>query len=205
MGNKIAGAIATIALVLTVIYSTNINGNFQLNAVSKLGIMNMNFVEASIFNFNNDAVKDAVPPKLSIKNITTNIVDDKTGNLSIIFDVYNPNKITIMVESISYNVYSNSTRIVSGDIGQRPEGFIDSQDSIFPVIGNGTMILKDKKVIDTSRGLNLSQIATNNGTSQFWVNGTSSFKQTSSFQSTGGEQEFSIVYPKPWICKFRKN
>ena len=197
MGNKIAGAIATIALVLTVIYSTNINGNFQLNAVSKLGIMNMNFVEASIFNFNDDAVKEAVPPKLSIKNITTNIVDDKTGNLSIIFDVYNPNKITIMFESISYNVYSNSTRIVSGDIGQRPEGFIDSQDSIFPVIGNGTLILKDKKVIDTSRGLNLSQIATNNGTSQFLVNGTSSFKQTSSFQSTGGDQEFSIVYPKP--------
>ena len=197
MGNKITGAIVTIALVLTVIYSSNINGNFQLNAVSKLGIMNMNFVEASIFNFNDDAVKDAVPPKLSIKNITTNIVDDKTGNLSIIFDVYNPNKITIMIESISYNVYSNSTRIVSGDIGQRPEGFIDSQDSIFPVIGNGTLILKDKKVIDTSRGLNLSQIATNNGTSQFLVNGTSSFKQTSSFQSTGGEQEFSIVYPKP--------
>ena len=197
MGNKIAGAIATIALVLTITYSTNINGNFQLNAVSKLGIMNMNFVEASIFNFNDDAVKDAVPPKLSIKNITMNIVDDKTGNLSIIFDVYNPNKITIMIESISYNVYSNSTRLVSGDIGQRPEGFIDSQDSIFPVIGNGTLILKDKKVIDTSRGLNLSQIATNNGTSQFLVNGTSSFKQTSSFQSTGGDQEFSIVYPKP--------
>ena len=201
MENKIAGAIATIALVLTVIYSTSINGNFQLTDVSKLGITNMitnmNFAEASIFNFNDDAVKDAVPPELSIKNITTNIVDDKTGNLSIIFDVYNPNKITIMVESISYNVYSNSTRIVSGDIGQRPEGFIDSQDSIFPVIGNGTLILKDKKVIDTSRGLNLSQIATTNGTSQFLVNGTSFFKQTSSFQSTGGEQEFSIVYPKP--------
>ena len=195
MENKIAGAIATITLVLTIIYSTNINGNFQLNAVSKLGIMNMNFVEASIFNF--DAVKDSVPPELSIKNITTNIVDDKTGNLSIIFDVYNPNKNTIMLESISYNVYSNSTRIVSGDIGQRPEGFIDSQDSIFPVIGNGTLILKDKKMIDTNRGLNLSQIATNNGTSQYLVNGSYSFKQTSSFQSTGGEGEFSIVYPKP--------
>jgi hypothetical protein len=195
MENKIAGAIAAIALVLTIIYSTNINGNFQLNDVSKLGMTNMNFVEASIFNF--DAVKDSVPPELSIKNITTNIVNDKTGNLSIIFDVYNPNKNTIMFESISYNVYSNSTRIVSGDIGQRPEGFIDSQDSIFPVIGNGTLILKDKKMIDTNRGLNLSQIATNNGTSQYLVNGSYFFKQTSSFQSTGGEGEFSIVYPKP--------
>jgi len=195
MENKIAGAIATIALVLIMIYSTSINGNFQLNDVSKLGMTSMNLAEASFFN--DDAVKDAVSPKLSIKNITTNIVDDKTGNLSIIFDVYNPNKITIMFESISYNVYSNSTRIVSGDIGQRPEGFIDSQDSIFPVIGNGTLILKDKKMIDTNRGLNLSQIATNNGTSQFLVNGSYSFKQTSSFQSTGGEGEFSIVYPKP--------
>jgi hypothetical protein len=195
MENKIAGAIATIALVLTIIYPTNINGNFQLNDVSKLGMTNMNFVEASIFNF--DAVKDSVPPELSIKNITTNIVNDKTGNLSIIFDVYNPNKNTIMFESISYNVYSNTTRIVSGDIGQRPEGFIDSQDSIFPVIGNGTLILKDKKMIDTNRGLNLSQIATNNGTSQYLVNGSYSFKQTSSFQSTGGEGEFSIVYPRP--------
>jgi hypothetical protein len=195
MENKIAGAIATIALVLTIIYPTNINGNFQLNDVSKLGMTNMNFVEASIFNF--DAVKDSVPPELSIKNITTNIVNDKTGNLSIIFDVYNPNKNTIMFESISYNVYSNSTRVVSGEIGQRPEGFIDSQDSIFQVIGNGTLILKDKKMIDTNRGLNLSQIATNNGTSQYLVNGSYSFKQTSSFQSTGGEGEFSIVYPKP--------
>lgn len=195
MENKIAGSIATIVVVLTVIYSPNIYGNFQLIDISKLGITNMNFVEASIFN--NDAIKDAAPPELSIKNITTNIVDDKTGNLSIIFEMYNPNKITIMVESISYNVYSNSTRIVSGDIGQRPEGFIDSQDSIFPVIGNGTLILKDKKVIDTNRGLNLSQIATKNGTSEFLVNGTYFFKQTSSFQSTGGEQEFSIVYPKP--------
>jgi len=195
MENKIAGSIATIALVLIMIYSANINGNLHLSDVSKLGMTSKNFAEASFFN--DDAVKDAVSPKLSIKNITTNIVDDNTGNLSIIFDVYNPNKITIMFESISYNVYSNSTRIVSGDIGQRPEGFIDSQDSIFPVIGNGTLILKDKKMIDTNRGLNLSQIATNNGTSQYLVNGSYSFKQTSSFQSTGGEGEFSIVYPKP--------
>jgi hypothetical protein len=31
-------------LVLTIIYSTNINGNFQLNDVSKLGMTNKNFV-----------------------------------------------------------------------------------------------------------------------------------------------------------------
>jgi hypothetical protein len=193
MGKKSIVSAITLAVISIVIYFTFLNSSFLTGNISKIGTTDINFVEASIFN--EDAVKDAIPFELSIKNITTNIVDDKMGNLSIIFNVYNPNKITVMLESISYNVYSNSTRLVSGDIGQRPEGFVDSQDSIFPVIGNGTLILKDKKMIDTTRGLDLSQIATNNSTSQFLVNGTYFFKQTGSFQSTGGEEEFSIVYP----------
>jgi hypothetical protein len=102
-----------------------------------------------------------------------------------------------MLESISYNVYSNSTRIVSGDIGQRPEGFVDSQDSIFPVIGNGTLILKDKKIIPSNKDLNLSEIASNIDNSEFLVNGSYFFKQTGSFQSTGGEEQFSIIYQHP--------
>jgi hypothetical protein len=195
MGKKSIVSAITLAVISIIIYFTFLNSSFLTGNISKIGTTDINFVEASIFN--EDAVKDAIPLELSIKNITTNIVDDKTGNLSIIFNVYNPNKITVMLESISYNVYSNSTRLVSGDIGQRPEGFVDSQDSIFPVIGNGTLILKDKKMIDTARGLDLSQIATNNSTSQFLVNGTYFFKQTGSFQSTGGEEEFSIVYPNP--------
>lgn len=195
MGKKSIVSAITLAVISIIIYFTFLNSSFLTGNISKIGKTDINFVEASIFN--EDAVKDAIPLELSIKNITTNIVDDKTGNLSIIFNVYNPNKITVMLESISYNVYSNSTRLVSGDIGQRPEGFVDSQDSIFPVIGNGTLILKDKKMIDTTRGLDLSQIATNNSTSQFLVNGTYFFKQTGSFQSTGGEEEFSIVYPNP--------
>jgi hypothetical protein len=195
MGKKSIVSAITLAVISIVIYFTFLNSSFLTGNISKIGTTDINFVEASIFN--EDAVKDAIPFELSIKNITTNIVDDKMGNLSIIFNVYNPNKITVMLESISYSVYSNSTRLVSGDIGQRPEGFVDSQDSIFPVIGNGTLILKDKKMIDTTRGLDLSQIATNNSTSQFLVNGTYFFKQTGSFQSTGGEEEFSIVYPNP--------
>jgi hypothetical protein len=155
----------------------------------------MNFIEASIFN--QDAIKDAIPPELSIKDIRAEIIDDNTGNFSIIFNIFNPNQGTVILESISYNVYSNSTRIVSGDIGNRPEGFVDSQDSIFPVIGNGTLVLKDKKLIESSNNLNLSQISRDNELSEFLVNGSYFFKQIGSFQSTGGEQTFSINYTHP--------
>lgn len=194
MGKKIIVSAIILAWISIIIYFTFLNSTFLNGNISKLGMLNMKFTEASIFN--QDALKDAIPPELSIKDIRAEIIDDNTGNFSIIFNVFNPNNGTVILESISYNVYSNSTRIVSGDIGNRPEGFVDSQDSIFPVIGNGTLILKDKKIIETSNNLNLSQISRNNELSEFLVNGSYFFKQTGSFQSTGGEQTFSINYTR---------
>ena len=195
MGKKIIVSATILAVISIIIYSTFLNSTFLTGNISKLGMLKMKFTEASIFN--QDALKEAIPPELSIKDLRAEIMDDNTGNFSIIFNVYNPNNGTVIFESISYNVYSNSTRIVSGDIGNRPEGFVDSQDSIFPVIGNGTLILKDKKIIETGNNLNLSQILRNNELSGFLVNGSYFFKQTGSFQSTGGEQSFSINYTQP--------
>ncbi|HEX7178238.1 MAG TPA: hypothetical protein VF220_00830 [Nitrososphaeraceae archaeon] len=195
MGKKIIASIVIIAVIAIVIYLIAFSGNFQSGDFSKIGLGNMNITKSSIFN--QEAIKEAKPPELSIKDLRTGIAGDGKGNFSIIFNVFNPNKGTVILESISYNVYSNSTRIASGDIGNRPEGFVDSQDSIFPVIGNGTLILKDKKIIQSSKDLNLSQNANNINASKYLVNGTYFFKQTGSFQSTGGEQQFSINYPHP--------
>jgi len=195
MRKKIIATGILVAVVAVIIYFAVSISNFLTNDISRLGIANMNFTEGSIFN--QDAIKDSMPPELSINDVTAKIMDGNTGNFSIIFNVFNPNKGTIILESISYNVYSNSTRIVSGDIGNRPEGFVDSQDSIFPVIGNGTLILKDKRIIENNNNLNLSQISGNNELSKFLVNGSYFFKQTGSFQSTGGEQTFNINYTRP--------
>lgn len=194
MEKKIVATGIIVAVIAVVVYFAVSSSNFLTSDNSRSGIANINFIEASIFN--QDAIKDAMPPELSINDITAKIVDGNTGNFSIIFNVFNPNKGTIMLESISYNVYSNSTRIVSGDIGDRPEGFVDSQDSIFPVIGNGTLILKDKRILENNNNLNLSQFG-NDELSEFLVNGSYFFKQTGSFQSTGGEQTFNISYTRP--------
>jgi hypothetical protein len=195
MGKKIVATGIIVAVIAFVTYFAVSSSNFLTSEISRLGIANINFTEGSIFN--QDAIKDPMPPELSIKDITAKTVDGNTGNFSIMFNVFNPNKGTLMLESISYNVYSNSTRIVSGDIGNRPEGFVDSQDSIFPVIGNGTLILKDKRIIENNNNLNLSQFAGNDELSEFLVNGSYFFKQTGSFQSTGGEQIFNINYTRP--------
>ena len=195
MGKKTLASILIIAVVaIIIIISLTVLGRNQLSTdFSKIGLASMNITKASIFN--QEALKDSKPPELSIKEIRTGNVNNGTENFSIKFNVFNPNKGTVILESISYNVYSNSTRIASGDIGTRPEGLVDSQDSIFPVMGNGTLILKDKKVIQTNKDLNMSQIANNINSSNFVVNGSYFYKQTGSFQSTGGEQQFRLNYP----------
>ena len=195
MGKKILASIVIIAVVAIIISLTIFSGNQLSTDFSKIGLANMNITKVSIFN--QDALKDSKPLELSIKEIKTGNVDNGTGNISIKFNVFNPNKGTVILESISYNVYSNSTRIASGDIGRRPEGLVDSQDSIFPVIGNGTLLLKDKKIIQTNKDLNMSQIANNINNSNFVVNGSYFYKQTGSFQSTGGEQQFRLNYSHP--------
>lgn len=195
MGKKTLASILIIAVVtIVIIISLTVLGRNQLSTdLSKIGLANINITKASIFN--QEALKDSKPPELSIKEIKTGNVDNGTENFSIKFNLFNPNKGTVILESISYNVYSNSTRIASGDIGTRPEGLVDSQDSIFPIIGNGTLILKDKKIIQPNNDLNMSQIANNINSSNFVVNGSYFYKQTGSFQSTGGEQQFRLNYP----------
>lgn len=194
MGKKTLASILIIAVVtIAIIISLTVGRNQLSTDLSKIGLANINITKASIFN--QEALKDSKPPELSIKEIKTGNVDNGTENFSIKFNLFNPNKGTVILESISYNVYSNSTRIASGDIGTRPEGLVDSQDSIFPIIGNGTLILKDKKIIQPNNDLNMSQIANKFNSSNFVVNGSYFYKQTGSFQSTGGEQQFRLNYP----------
>jgi hypothetical protein len=145
--------------------------------------------------FNQEALKDASSLSLSIKSVRTEPVDNKTAKVRVTFNVHNPNRGTIMLESISYNIYTNSGRIVSGDIGEKPEGFVGSQANIFPIVGNTSSAIGDEKTItkDGPRLADWNKIVKNSAV--YTINGTFSYKQTSSFQSSGGENNFSEKFP----------
>ncbi|MGB7961130.1 MAG: hypothetical protein WCF46_14685, partial [Nitrososphaeraceae archaeon] len=81
------------------------------------------------------------PIVISIKNITVEPTDSSHSNLQIAFDAYNPNRGTIILESLQYKVLINNSEVASGEIGERLEGFLESQDNVFPVIGSGNVTL----------------------------------------------------------------
>jgi LEA14-like dessication related protein len=136
------------------------------------------------------------PIVISIKNITIEPIDSSHSNLQITFDAHNPNRGTIILESIQYKVIVNNSEIASGEIGERLEGFLESQDNVFPVIASGNVTLKDTDLLTrNSENSDIWNRLSANQMESYQVNGTYSFSQTSTLQASGGDRPFTLNFP----------
>jgi hypothetical protein len=136
------------------------------------------------------------PITISIKNITVEPIDSSNLNLQIAFDAHNPNRGTIILESIQYKVLVNNSEFASGEIGERLEGFLESQDNVFPVISSGNVTLKDTDLITrNSENSDIWNQLIMNQIQSYEVNGTYSFSQTSTLQASGGDRPFTLRFP----------
>jgi LEA14-like dessication related protein len=136
------------------------------------------------------------PIVISIKNVTVAPIDSSHSNLQITFDAHNPNRGTIILESIQYKVIVNNNEIASGEIGERLEGFLESQDNVFPVISSGNVTLKDTDLLTrNSENSDIWNRLSTNQMESYQVNGTYSFSQTSTLQASGGDRPFTLSFP----------
>ncbi|HET6641056.1 MAG TPA: hypothetical protein VFG77_05580 [Nitrososphaeraceae archaeon] len=136
------------------------------------------------------------PIVISIKNVTVEPIDSSHSNLQVTFDAHNPNRGTIILESIQYKVIVNNNEIASGEIGERLEGFLESQDNVFPVISSGNVTLKDTDLLTrNSENSDIWNRLSTNQMESYQVNGTYSFSQTSTLQASGGDRPFTLSFP----------
>ena len=173
------GGIAAVAVAIFLILNTGIFTNTKYSGQG----------------FNQGALMNIDPIKLSVNNVSANQTADNIAKIQVVFDAYNPNMGTVILEAIRYNVFVENMRVISGDIGEKPEGFVASQEGIYPIIGNGTITLKDAQIVERN---NMNGIIWNkvvDGSASYVINGTYSYKQTSSFQATGGDMEFKLTFP----------
>lgn len=136
------------------------------------------------------------PIVISVKNVTVEPIDSSHSNLQVTFDAHNPNRGTIILESIQYKVIVNNNEIASGEIGERLEGFLESQDNVFPVISSGNVTLKDTDLLTrNSENSDIWNRLSTNQMESYQVNGTYSFSQTSTLQASGGDRPFTLSFP----------
>jgi hypothetical protein len=126
----------------------------------------------------------------------------------IALDVHNPNKGAAILETLSYSIFFDNVRLVSADIGAKPEGFVDNLGSVYTIIGNQTITLRDRQPI-TEEGVSLFNSngtllnrdspndisATQTTPDSFVINGTFATTLNRGSQAQASEHVFNLQYP----------
>ena len=152
------------------------------------------------------------PRQLNSQNLSLSVDSVKVvqvnneSQLETVFNVYNPNKGAAILETVTYNVYLDNVRIGSGDVGSRTEGFVDSLESVYTIIGNQSIVLRDREPLTEdgtslfdSQGQILSATTDNSGSSTtsrvYDVNGTYFYTLNRGSEAQVREHSFNFQYP----------
>ncbi|HEY9406502.1 MAG TPA: hypothetical protein VIP53_03525 [Nitrososphaera sp.] len=134
--------------------------------------------------------------QLGLQDIVVEATDEENATVQVVFDVHNPNRSTSLLEMIHYTLNVGQYQMTTGDIGISPEGFVAGQEDIFPIVGNSTVTLKDTKVAVRNNLTASSWDSMVDGTGQYRVEGSYSYRLTgSNFQTSYFEKEFALTFP----------
>lgn len=134
--------------------------------------------------------------QLGLQDIVVEATDEENATVQVVFDVHNPNRSTAILEVIHYTLDVGQYQMTTGDIGISPEGFVSGQEDIFPIVGNSTVTLKDTKVAIRNNLTASSWDSMVDGTGQYRVEGSYSYRLTgSNFQTSYFEKEFALTFP----------
>ncbi len=137
----------------------------------------------------------AVPLTLAIKNIAPRQISNKSLGIQISFNATNPNRGTAILEAIEYNIMVDGHHLTSGTIGSRLEGFLASSAGIYPIVGDGSVILKDNQLFQKSNSTANTWNKIVSGTAKYNVTGTISFREISDLQTSSTDKDFRLTYP----------
>jgi hypothetical protein len=147
-----------------------------------------------------------IPPVIAVKNVTVTRVNETTNdtsgvgtnkaNVQVTFTVKNPNKTTIILETIHYNVNVEGLRMTIGDVGQSAQGFLDSQGNLFPIVSGSTLTVKDTQTVERNSAIAGAWDRMVSGNASFTVDGTYAYRLTAAnLQTTAEEKDFSLTFP----------
>jgi hypothetical protein len=171
------GGLAAFAIAVYVIFGTGMFGGVQSG--SNQSVSNM-----------------TLPITLSIKEVAPTQITNRTATIEVAFDAHNPNQGTAILEAIQYDILVDGKRIASGSIGNRLEGFLASSADIYPVIGGGSVTLKDKQIVEKINSTPDAWTKIKEGKATYVVTGTYSFKELSGLQANSGDRDFKFVFPR---------
>jgi len=126
----IVGATAGILAVILVVFTLT-------------GTSVVSDVEGGFFS---PSTQEVLPLTIELFNFSVLEITEKQATLEIKFKVSNPNFKSVMLQHIKYLVYHNDVRIVIGEIGTAPEGFLASPN-YFIILNERPSLIGEKFTI----------------------------------------------------------
>lgn len=134
--------------------------------------------------------------QLNLQDVIVRKTDDRNANVQVVFTAHNPNRGTMILETIHYTLHVGNFVMTSGDIGVSPEGFVGSQAGTFTIVGNSTITLKDTRVTERNNLVADAWDSMVAGNAQYLVEGSYIYRVTGgNFETTPGEGVFSLTFP----------
>ena len=136
----------------------------------------------------------AAPLTISLKDIDPNQINNHSATIQVSFNATNPNKATAILEAIAYDILADGKRIVSGTIGTRLEGVVASSAGIYPIVGDGSVILKDSQIFEKNNSTANVWKRVVEGKANYVVTGTMSYREISGLQASSTDKNFRLVF-----------
>jgi LEA14-like dessication related protein len=80
---------------------------------------------------------------LSLTSVTLTQIDDEGATVEIVFDVFNPNKNTLVLEAIEYDLIADGIMLTQSSIGERLQGVVTGTGNTYYIVSKIPLTLKD--------------------------------------------------------------
>ena len=179
MGVAVAGLAVIIGGILVMGPSVIIEG--QTDAPDKAG-----------------GIPQAVPLQIALDDISVTKISERTATIEIAFEITNPNQRSMIVQVMDYQLfetgYSETEQISGGQIGNRPEGMVEFGSNYYTLLGENSIILRDKITLKNSGNTPELWTALETNTASWRVSGDVFYNLSS--MTSGQENELHFEFTK---------
>ena len=186
VGIAIIGLVAVIGGILLMGSSVTIEP--QTNTIS----------DDSNTDTSNVSTSQALPLQVELDDISVSKISERTATIQLAFKISNPNERSMIVQVMDYQLfetgYSESEQLSGGQIGNRPEGMVEFGSNYYTLLGENSIILRDKIVLKNTGNTPELWSALEDGTAKWKVSGDVFYNLSS--MTSGQENELHFEFTK---------
>jgi hypothetical protein len=130
--------------ILLIVIAVTLAGIIGFIAIS--GSQIINDVSEGGFGKTSSSPIQVLPLEIELAKLSILSVSEQEATLQVDFKVTNPNFKSAILQVIKYELYEGGKRITIEQIGDRPEGMVDSSN-YFTILSNNPQIIGDTFII----------------------------------------------------------